>query len=187
MNNAAQFVFGKIEDVSGADWTRVLNTNVMGYAFCIKAAVAHMKQRGGSIVNMSSISGHIAQAGFTPYSTSKGAIEQLSKCVALDYGESLIRSNTICPGAISTPATLLHAAKEGKTLQQLQDDISAKLMLKRFGTCGDVANCTVFLLSDESACERARALSLVLAHAAYGDCRYITGSSIKVDGGYLGV
>ena len=187
MNNAAQFVFGKIEDVSGADWTRVLNTNVMGYAFCIKAAVAHMKQRGGSIVNMSSISGHIAQAGFTPYSTSKGAIEQLSKCVALDYGESLIRSNTICPGAISTPATLLHAAKEGKTLQQLQDDISAKLMLKRFGTCGDVANCTVFLLSDESACERARTLSLVLAHAAYGGCRYITGSSIKVDGGYLGV
>ncbi len=77
-------------------------------------------------------------------------MEQLSKCVALDYGESLIRSNTICPGAISTPATLLHAAKEGKTLQQLQDDISQKLMLKRFGTCADVANCAVFLLSDES-------------------------------------
>jgi NAD(P)-dependent dehydrogenase (short-subunit alcohol dehydrogenase family) len=150
VNNAAQFIFGKVEEVSSADWTRVFNTNVMGYAFCIKAAVPHMKQRGGSIVNMSSISGHIAQPGFTPYSTSKGAIEQLSKCVALDYGENMIRSNTICPGAISTPATLLHAAKEGKTLQQLQDEISQKLMLKRLGTCSDVANCTVFLLSDES-------------------------------------
>ena len=151
VNNAAQFVFGKIEYVASADWARVLNTNVMGYVFCIKAVVAHMKQRGGSIVNMSSISGHIAQAGFTPYSTSKGAIEQLSRCVALDYGEHLIRSNTICPGAINTPATLVHAAKEGKTLQQLQDDISQKLMLKRFGTCSDVANCVVFLLSNESA------------------------------------
>ena len=67
VNNAAQFVFGKIEDVSSEDWTRVFGTNVMGYAFCIKAAVAHMKQCGGSIVNMSSISGHIAQPGFTPY------------------------------------------------------------------------------------------------------------------------
>jgi NAD(P)-dependent dehydrogenase (short-subunit alcohol dehydrogenase family) len=151
VNNAAQFVFGKVEDVSSADWTRALNTNVMGYVFCIKAAVAHMKQHGGSIVNMSSISGHVAQAGFTPYSTTKGAIEQLSRCVALDYGPHLIRSNTICPGAINTPATLIHAANEGKTLQQLQDDISQKLMLKRFGTCSDVANCVVFLLSDESA------------------------------------
>ncbi len=150
VNNAAQFVFGTIEEVSREDWARVFNINVMGYAFCIKAAVAHMKQHGGSIVNMSSISGHIAQAGFTPYSTSKGAIEQLSKCIGLDYGQHLIRSNTICPGAISTPATLLHAAKEGKTLQQLEDDISQRLMLKRFGTCSDVANCTVFLLSDES-------------------------------------
>jgi NAD(P)-dependent dehydrogenase (short-subunit alcohol dehydrogenase family) len=143
-------VFGTIEEVTCAEWSRVLNTNVLGYAFCIKAAVSHMKHYGGSIVNMSSISGHIAQAGFTPYSTSKGAVEQLSKCVGLDYGQFRIRSNTICPGAISTPATLLHAAKEGKTLQQLEDDISQKLMLKRFGTCSDVANCTVFLLSDES-------------------------------------
>jgi NAD(P)-dependent dehydrogenase (short-subunit alcohol dehydrogenase family) len=150
VNNAAQFVFGKVADVSSADWTRVLGTNVMGYAFCIKAAVSHMMRHGGSIVNMSSISGHIAQAAFTPYSTSKGAIEQLSKCVALDYGQHLIRSNTICPGAISTPATLIHAAKEGKSLQQFEDDISRQLMLKRFGTCVDVANCVVFLLSDES-------------------------------------
>jgi NAD(P)-dependent dehydrogenase (short-subunit alcohol dehydrogenase family) len=95
VNNAAAFVFGKIEEVSMADWTKVLDVNVKGYAMCMKHVIPFLRARGGgSIVNMSSQSAFIAQPAFTPYNTSKGAIEQLSRCVALDYGVENIRSNT---------------------------------------------------------------------------------------------
>jgi NAD(P)-dependent dehydrogenase (short-subunit alcohol dehydrogenase family) len=165
VNNAAAFVFGKIEEVSEEHWETVLNTNVKGYAYCIKHCIPFLrKSGGGSIVNMSSQSAHIAQPAFTPYNTSKGAIEQLSKCVALDYGCENIRSNTVCPGTIRTPATYKHAEKLGVTIEKLTEMTVADLCLKRLGTPDDVANCVTFLLSDASS--------------------YVTGSALMVDGGY---
>ena len=73
------------------------------------------KAGGGAIVNMASVSSFIAQAAFVPYNTSKGAIMQLTRCLAMDLGPENIRVNAVCPGTIDTPATSLHAAKLGIT------------------------------------------------------------------------
>jgi len=128
VNNAAKFVFGKVEEVSDEDWMTCLATNVKGYAMVIKAVLPLLSD-GSSI----------------------GAIEQLSKCVALDYGSKGIRCNTVCPGTIFTPATSLHAKKLGIPLEELTLQTCEKLCIKRLGTTRDVANCVSFLLSDASA------------------------------------
>ena len=71
VNNAAAFVFGRVEDVTASDWAKVLNTNVIGYANCIREVLPAMRQAGkGSIVNVASVSSFIAQPAFIPYNVS---------------------------------------------------------------------------------------------------------------------
>ncbi len=111
VNNAAKFVFGTVEEVTIEQWDEAFATNVRrlhllaascllalqvrGYALMAKHAIPHLKKRGGgSIVHMGSQSGFISQPKFTPYNTTKSAIEGLSRCIAHDYGEFSIRSNT---------------------------------------------------------------------------------------------
>ena len=161
----AAFIWGTIEQASASDWDKVFSVNVRGYALVAKYAVPYMKEYGGSIVLISSQSAFIAQPQFTPYNTSKSAIEMMSKCLALDYGPFKIRSNTVCPGDILTKATAAHAKHIGKSMEQHTADTVNKLCLKRMGSVVEVANCVRFLLSDESS--------------------YVTGSSLHVDGGSL--
>ena len=85
-----------------------------------KAVVPLMKkQRSGSIIQMASVSSWIAQPDFVPYSTTKGAILQMTRNLALDLGPFNIRCNAICPGAILTPATARHAAHLNISMDQL--------------------------------------------------------------------
>lgn len=164
VNCVAAFVFGTIEEASSEDWDKVLSVNVKGYALLTKHVIKHMKTaKRGSIVHVSSQVAHIAQPCFTPYNTSKAAIEMLSKSIALDYGRYNIRSNTVCPGTIKTKATQGHADKVGKTVEQLERDVSKELMLGRLGLPEEVAQCVLFLLSDMAS--------------------YVTASYVLVDGG----
>eukprot|EP01102_Stenamoeba_stenopodia_P017586 TRINITY_DN632_c0_g1_i4.p1 TRINITY_DN632_c0_g1~~TRINITY_DN632_c0_g1_i4.p1 ORF type:complete len:276 (-),score=89.27 TRINITY_DN632_c0_g1_i4:68-841(-) len=166
VNNAAAFVFGTIEEATADDWDRVLTVNVKGYALMAKHTIPIMKaKKSGSVVNLGSISSFIAQPSFTPYNTSKGAIVQLTRCMAMDYGESWIRVNAVCPGPIDTPATSAHAQKLGVTKEALVEKELKGLFLKRMGTTQDVANAVLFLASEESS--------------------FITGQTLTVDGGYL--
>jgi NAD(P)-dependent dehydrogenase (short-subunit alcohol dehydrogenase family) len=163
--NAAAFVFGKIEDVTSHDWDRVLGVNVKGYGMCAKYAIPQMRKRGGgSIVMVASMSGTIAQPAFVPYNTSKGAVLQLSKCIALDHGPERIRCNAVCPGTIDTPATSKHADNLGISKEELAETIIKDHFIKRLGTTLEVAQAALFLASDEST--------------------FITGSNLFVDGGY---
>jgi NAD(P)-dependent dehydrogenase (short-subunit alcohol dehydrogenase family) len=156
---------GPIEDASADDWTRIFNVNVRGYALMAKAIVPVMKkQRSGSIIQMASISSWIAQAEFVPYSTTKGAVLQMTRNLALDLGSFNIRCNAICPGTILTPATVKHAANLKLTMDEFVADEARKQCLKRLGSPQEVANLTVFLASDL--------------------CRFATGASFLVDGGY---
>src|SRR5215469_15920142 len=99
VNNAAAFVFGKVELATRADWDRVLAVNVLGPAQCSKHVLPSMRRAGGgSIVNIASVSGFIAQPGFVPYNSSKGALLQMTRCMALDLASEQIRVNAICPG-----------------------------------------------------------------------------------------
>lgn len=122
------------------------------------------KRSGGAIVNIGSISSFIAQEAFVPYNTSKGAIMQMTRCMAFDFGPENIRVNAVCPGAIDTPATDLHAQKLGISKEELKQDFYKQQFLKRMGQPRDVSNAVIFLASD--------------------DARHITGTSLMVDGGY---
>jgi NAD(P)-dependent dehydrogenase (short-subunit alcohol dehydrogenase family) len=163
--SAAIFILRAVENTSAEDWTKILNVNVRGYALMAKAVVPLMKkQQSGSIIQMASMSGWIAQSEFVPYSTTKGAVLQMTRNLALDLGPFNIRCNAICPGTIFTPATVTHAAHLNITVEELTAEESKKQCLKRLGRPEEVANLIVFLAS--------------------GLCHFATGASFAVDGGY---
>jgi NAD(P)-dependent dehydrogenase (short-subunit alcohol dehydrogenase family) len=157
-----------IEKASAEDWTNILNVNVRGYALMAKAVVPLMKkQRSGSIIQMASISSWIAQPEFVPYSTSKGAVLQMTRNLALDLGPFNIRCNAICPGSILTPVVTNFVASLNMTMDQYIAQESKKQCIKRLGQPEEVANLIVFLASDL--------------------CHFATGASFAVDGGYTSI
>lgn len=140
-------------------WDEVINANLKSVFNLTKAVQKPMlKQRKGSIVNLSSVVGVKGNAGQANYSASKAGIIGFTKSVALELGSRNIRSNAIAPGFIETEMT---GALDEKVVQSWRDGIP----LKRGGTSEDVANLALFLASDMSA--------------------YITGQCINVCGGML--
>lgn len=140
-------------------WDEVMNANLKSIFNLTKAIQRPMlKQRKGSIINMSSVVGIKGNAGQANYAASKAGIIGFTKSVALELGSRNIRSNAIAPGFIETEMT---AALDPKVVEQWKESIP----LKRGGTAEDVANLAVFLGSDLSG--------------------YITGQVITVCGGML--
>jgi NAD(P)-dependent dehydrogenase (short-subunit alcohol dehydrogenase family) len=166
VNNAADFTQMGVEHAELADWQRVLGVNVIGPALVTKFAIPFMKAKGGSIVNMASMSGLIAQSDFATYNASKGALITLTKCLALDLAPFKIRVNSICPGCILTSASYREIARLGLTFEQWRDRVAPLHMLNRLGEPREVANATLFLASDEAS--------------------FITAAHLMVDGGYTG-
>ena len=115
--------------------------------------------RAGSIINMSSQMGHVGAAKRSVYCASKHAMEGFTKSMAIELGERQIRVNTICPTFIETPLTAPFLADKS-----FRADALAKIKLGHFGRVEDIMGAIVFLASDASA--------------------MITGSAIKVDGGW---
>ena len=155
-----------VERAEIADWQRVLGVNVIGPALVTKFAIPFMKAKGGSIVNMASMSGLIAQADFATYNASKGALITMTKCLALDLAPYKIRVNSICPGCILTSASYREIERLGLTFEQWRDQVAPLHMLNRLGEPREVANATLFLASDEAS--------------------FITATHLMVDGGYTG-
>ena len=164
VNNAAAFVFGKIEDIDQTDWNKVLGVNVIGYANCVQKSLDSLKKnKDSSIINIASVSSFIAQPEFIPYNTSKGAVLQLSKCLAMDLGQYNIRVNSICPGSIRTRASDMHINSLGLDPEKAYEDFGNDAMLKRNGNPIEIAYGALFLASNESS--------------------FMTGSEIVIDGG----
>ena len=165
VNNAAAFVFGSY-DVAQEDWQRVLSVNVMGTATCSKYAVETMiRAGGGAIVNVTSISGLIAQDRSLPYNTSKAALLGLNRCLAMDLARHNIRVNAVAPGWIDTPQLRVDIELAGMTYEQSLQQNGPLHLLNRFGTADEVANAILFLASEEAS--------------------FITGTCLMVDGGYI--
>ncbi|TDI88132.1 MAG: SDR family oxidoreductase [Chloroflexi bacterium] len=164
VNNAAAFVFGKVEDVTQDDWMRVFGVNVIGYANCVREVLPSMRRSsGGAIVNIASVSSFIAQPDFIPYNASKGAVAQLPRCLAMDLAKDNIRVNAVCPGAIRTRATDRHIASLGLDPDEAYRDFGQDSMLKRMGEPEEIASGVLFLASDEAS--------------------FMTGAHVVIDGG----
>ena len=164
INNAAAFVFGKVEDVTTADWDRVLGVNVRGPANCVRAVLPVLRDNGGgSIVNLASVSSFIAQPEFIPYNASKGAVLQLTRCLALDLAVDNIRVNAVCPGTIHTRATETHINALGLNREQALIEFGEDSPMKRVGKPEEVAQGVLFLASDAAS--------------------FITGEHLVIDGG----
>ena len=164
VNDAAAFVFGTVESVTDSDWRRVLGVNVLGPSYTVKHVLPHMREAGGgSIVNIASVSSFIAQPAFVPYNTSKGALLQLTRCLAMDLAPDDIRVNCVCPGAILTQATELHRRFTGEDREGFLTDAANSNFMKRFGQPEEIAYGALFLASDESS--------------------FMTGQPLVIDGG----
>lgn len=159
VNNAGITRDNLLMRISEEDFDKVIEVNLKSVFNMTKAVQRTMlKQRKGSIINMSSVVGVKGNAGQTNYAASKAGIIGFSKSVALELGSRNIRSNVIAPGFIETEMT---AKLDEETVKGWRNAIP----LKRGGTPEDVANVCVFLASDMSA--------------------YITGQTLNVDGGML--
>ena len=164
VNNAAAFVFGKVEDQTDDTWTKVFGVNVVGYANCVEAVLPHMRALGGgSIVNIASISSFIAQPEFVPYNASKGAVAQLTRCLAMDLAPDNIRVNGVCPGTIRTRATDKHIDSLGLDREQAYREFGQDALMNRMGRPEEIANGVLFLASDEAS--------------------FMTGAHLVIDGG----
>ena len=138
VNNAAAFVFGKVEDVTDADWARVFGVNVIGYANTVREILpTFRKAGGGAVVNIASVSSFIAQPEFIPYNASKGAVAQLTRCLAMDLAPDNIRVNAVCPGSIKTRATDMHIDSLGLDREQSYIDFGQDALMKRMGDAAE--------------------------------------------------
>ncbi|AFK64620.1 short-chain dehydrogenase/reductase sdr (plasmid) [Advenella kashmirensis WT001] len=161
VNNAGTNRPASILNVKDSDLDDVINLNVKAAFYVSREAARLMRENSlqGSIINMSSQMGHVGGPNRTVYCATKHAIEGFTKALALDLGDALIRVNTICPTFIETEMT-----KDMLNNASFKEYVGSKIALGRLGRLEDIMGAVIFLASDASA--------------------MITGSSIKVDGGW---
>jgi NAD(P)-dependent dehydrogenase (short-subunit alcohol dehydrogenase family) len=158
--------------IGGDDWRRVLDVNLTGAHLFAKAALPHLAERRGSVVNVSSVGAFVAHAGGgAAYSASKAGLVMLTKSLALDYGPRGVRVNAVCPGWIRTEMgdrSMDHLGDaHGIGREQAYELVSRYLPLRRVGEPEEVAAACLFLASREAS--------------------FVTGTTLVVDGGTLAV
>ena len=159
VNNAGITRDNLIMRMGPDEWTEVLETNLFGAFYTLKAVTRPMlKARGGRIVNITSVSGQAGQTGQANYSSAKAGLIGLTKAAARELASRGITVNAVAPGFVLTELTR-------DLPDALKDEITARTLLGRFGTTEEIANAVAFLASDEAA--------------------YITGQVLAVDGGLV--
>ena len=167
VNNAFSFVAAGL-DAKTEDWHRTLFVGPVAYVRMVQNVVNPMRLvGGGAVVNVSSISGHIAQIDRWTYNASKGAVNQLTRCQALDLSTHNIRVNSVSPGWIWTREVYKAADMDGGGREKWDTIWGKYHMLRRCGEPLECAGPILFLLSD--------------------DASFVTGTDLPIDGGYLGM
>lgn len=145
VNNAANDDRHTIEDVTEAYWDDRLNVNLKHHFFCAQAVIPGMRSKGGGvIINLGSISWHLALPGLLLYETCKAAIEGLTRALARDLGPDNIRVSCVVPGNVRTPRQLKWYTPEGEA-----DIVNAQCLKGRL-VPEDIAAMTLFLASDDA-------------------------------------
>jgi gluconate 5-dehydrogenase len=161
VNNAGiNPIYRGIEKTALDDWSNIVAVNLTGVFLCCKHLGGWMAANGGgSVINITSVAGHVGLRRSVPYCAAKGGVELMTKALALDWADRRVRVNAIAPGYFETDLT---AGMRDNA------DLSARLLaqtpLGRFGTLDDIGGAAVFLASGASA--------------------YMTGQSLLIDGGW---
>jgi NAD(P)-dependent dehydrogenase (short-subunit alcohol dehydrogenase family) len=165
VNNAGIYKAASFVDITEADWDAVIAVNLKG-SFLVGQAVAREMLKSnlaikGAIVNMSSVNGTLAIASIASYNASKGAINQLTRVMALSLAEHGIRVNAVAPGTIATEL----ARSAVLTSDEAKARILSRTPMKRLGEPSEIADVVAYLLSDAAS--------------------YVTGEIVVVDGGRM--
>jgi NAD(P)-dependent dehydrogenase (short-subunit alcohol dehydrogenase family) len=167
VNNAGIVLVKPIVETTEQDFEKVVNTNYKSVFLCTKHVLPYMK-KGGTIVNVASISGHVGQINHAVYGGTKGAIIALTRALAWELAPLGIRVNSISPGSVETPMLLGDVEIEAKRLgismekiRKVRSDIGA---LRRWANPEEIAEAILFLSSDKSS--------------------YVTGTDLLVDAGW---
>ena len=154
------------DQITLEEWEQVMSVNVTGVFLCTKHAIGHMRRAGGgSIINMSSIYGLISAPDIPPYHASKGAVRLMTKTDALLYATEGIRVNSVHPGYIWTPLVADLGANAGFTAEEFKKELGSRHPVNHVGEPDDIAWGIVYLASDEA--------------------KFMTGSELVIDGGYI--
>ncbi len=153
-----------IDQTTDEEWDRILLVNLTGLFWVCRAAIPLLSD-GAAIVNVASVNSVVAWPNAGAYTSAKGALLQLTRTLALELADRRIRANCVCPGAIDTPLTqeLFDAAPTGEQAEALRAYYEGGSAFNRLGTAREVANCVLFLASDEAS--------------------FVTGTALMVDGG----
>ena len=162
VNNAGINIRGPAEEMSMEDWGAVIDVNLSGVFRGAQLAGRQMIEQGtgGAIINVSSMMGEQGQTGRTPYNTSKGGVNNLTRCLAVEWAEHEIQVNAIAPGYIRTE--MVDDAQDQIGFDE--QDVIDRTPLGRFGAVEEVANCAAFLAEGE---------------------HFMTGEILHPDGGWL--
>jgi NAD(P)-dependent dehydrogenase (short-subunit alcohol dehydrogenase family) len=164
INNAGLEIRGSILQFTEEDWDRTYDINLKGIYFMAKAFVPLMIEQGkGAVVNTGSILGYRTVGERAAYSSSKGAIDTLTRSMAYDLAGNNIRVNCVAPGAIDTPL-LRGSINDSPDPAETERFLGSKSVFNRMGTSEEVANVMYFLASD--------------------DASFVTGATYFVDGGW---
>ncbi|MDD2215376.1 MAG: SDR family NAD(P)-dependent oxidoreductase [Eubacteriales bacterium] len=144
INNAGIFISGMLHETKEEDWNRIFDVDVKSIYLTSKYFIPYMiKNKGGTIVNTASVSGMLGDYNMAAYNAAKGAVVNLVRAMALDYGKFGIRVNNVCPSACATPMFL---ANDEETIRAFNDANP----IKRICTPDEVAQAMLFLASDRS-------------------------------------
>jgi len=153
---------GLAHELDTAEWDRVVDINLKGSFLVAKYVLRQMiEQHSGNVIHLASVEGLEGMSGSLPYNASKGGVVLMTRNMAIDYGAHGIRVNCLCPGLIETPLTAMLKQPE---LEGIHDSMKSWHVLNRLGQPEEVANCALFLASEEAS--------------------FVTGHALVVDGGW---
>lgn len=164
VNNAGILYSATALDTTDEQWLDTMAVNVNALFYLSRAAIRYMKHKGkGAIVNIASEWGLNGEPNHVAYCASKGAVVQITRCMALDHARDNIRVNSVCPGEIHTQMVDDILSRKGGDLQRNLQELAAGIPMRRLASPAEVAWCVQFLASDRAS--------------------YVTGANLPVDGG----
>ena len=167
VNNAALQVCKPLVETTPEEWDAVMASNLRSVYLAVRNAYPLMRDQGGAIVNVSSVHAIATSANIAAYAASKGALDSLTRAIALELAKDHIRVNAVLPGAVDTP--MLHEGLRrghvpGESLDQLMRSLAARHVMGRVGRPEEIAQAILFLADSKRS-------------------SFMTGQTLVIDGG----